>query len=81
MRKEVNKSIKAKLLIKKCHVCGQVTESMTELDKCVGCGKAFLPLNYFTKIHDHKEAKFIELFAESHELHEDELVKGLYVLW
>ena len=81
MRNEVSKSIKAKLLIKKCHVCGQVTESTTELEKCVSCGKAFLPLNYFVKIHDHKEIKFSELFAESHEIHEEELIKGLYVLW
>lgn len=81
MRNEVRKSIKAKLLIKKCHMCGQVTESKTELEKCVSCGKAFLPLNYFNKVHDHENMKFTELYADSHELHEDELIKGLYVLW
>ena len=81
MRKEVNKSIQAKLLIKKCHVCGQVTESTVELEKCINCGKAFLPLNYFSKIHDHTEVNYADLFAESHEIHEDELIKGLYVLW
>lgn len=81
MRKDLSKSKKVRLLIKKCHVCGQITESNNELDKCIRCGKGFLPLNYFEKIHNHKDFEFTELFASSHEIHEEELVKGLYVLW
>ena len=81
MRKELEKKLSAKLLIKKCHVCGQVTEAPEEQQKCLSCGKSFLPLNYFTKIHDHSDAKFKELFAECHELSEDDLIKGLYVIW
>lgn len=81
MRNEVSKSLKTKLLIKKCHVCGQVTESTVEQEKCVSCGKAFLPLNYFDKVHDHQDVEYKDLFAKSHELHEEELIKGLYVLW
>jgi hypothetical protein len=81
MRNELNKKVKSRLLIKKCHSCGQLIESTIEQEKCMGCGKSFLPLNYFQKIHDHTESKFKDLFAESHELHEDDLIKGLYVIW
>lgn len=81
MRNEVNKQVRTKLIIKKCHVCSQVIESSTEQEKCMSCGKSFLPLNYFAKIHDHKDTKFQELFAQSHEIHEEDLVIGLYVIW
>ncbi len=81
MRNEVSKKVRSKVLIKKCHMCGQLVESATEQEKCVSCGKSFLPLNYFQKIHDHSESKYQELFAECHEIHEDELIKGLYVIW
>jgi hypothetical protein len=81
MRNEVNKNVKMKLIIKKCHSCGQLIESTTEQEKCVTCGKAFLPLNYFQKIHDHDKSKYKDLFAQSHELHEDDVIKGLYVIW
>ena len=70
-----------RVLIKKCHVCGQMIEAHTEQEKCVCCGKSFLPLNYFEKIHDHQDSTFSELYAESHELHEEDLIVGLYVIW
>ena len=69
-----------KLLIKKCHNCGNVMELKREVDKCTQCSKAFLPMNYFAKVHD-KTAKFKDLFANSSEMHEEELVKGLHALW
>jgi len=87
MRKELNKTKQnSKLLIRKCHVCGQMIESVVEQEKCSCCGKYFLPLNYFQKIHDHndseqKSTNYQDLFAESHELDQDDLVKGLYILW
>ena len=81
MRKELKKNLKAKLLIKKCHMCGQLIEASVEQEKCVCCGKSFLPLNYFEKIHDHKDLKFKDLFSETNELHEEDLIKGLYVIW
>lgn len=62
-------------------MCGQLDESTTELEKCGSCGKAYLPLNYFQKIHVHEKGQYKDLFAESHDLHEDDLIKGLYVLW
>lgn len=80
MRKELTKKKKLKLIVKKCHVCGQILEAQQEQQKCVCCGKSFLPLNYFQKVHDHS-GDFQELFAESHDLNEEDLVKGLYVLW
>ena len=71
----------SKTIIRKCHCCGQVTESKSETSKCPKCTKSFLPLNYFQKIHTDKQSNFKDLFSESLELHEDELIKGLYVLW
>jgi len=70
-----------KLIIKKCHVCDNLNESKCEVEKCTHCGKAFLPLNYFSKIHIHDKGQYKDLFAMSHDLHEDDLVQGLYVLW
>lgn len=83
MKTEVFTSKKSRKIIKSCHVCGQITESSTEIDKCVTCGKSFLPLNYFSKIHDNEGRKYDykELFAQSHELEEEDLIIGLYVLW
>ncbi len=84
MRSDITKKTKFKLIIKKCHVCGQVIESTTEQEKCMSCGKSFLPLNYFEKVHTHEksqQAKYKDLFAESDELHEEDLIKGLYVIW
>lgn len=79
--KQIERSVKLKLIIKKCHICGQLDESTTEQEKCNSCGKAFLPLNYFQKVHTHEEGKYKDLFADGHDLHEDDLIKGLYVLW
>lgn len=69
-----------KIIIKKCHVCGKINESHQEVQKCGGCAKSFLPLNYFHKVHS-KETSFKDLFCESHELHEEEMVKGICVIW
>lgn len=70
-----------KSIIRKCHCCGQLIESHTESNKCISCGKSFLPLNYFQKVHDDRDYEFKDLFCEGYELHEDDLIKGLYVLW
>lgn len=75
------KSKKEKLIIRKCHKCGTLSESHTEQQKCTDCGKPFLPLNYFDKIHSHGESKYNELFSPSYELEESDLIKGIYVLW
>ncbi len=82
MRKETRKAVKTRLLIKKCHSCGQMIESTVEQQKCMSCGKSFLPLNYFAKVHDHEgKTDFKDLFSNINELQEDDLVKGLYVIW
>jgi hypothetical protein len=81
MREELRFSPKEKLLVRKCHMCGQLIESSVEQKKCLCCGKAFLPLNYFAKIHNHEQAEFSELFAESHDITDEDLIKGIYVLW
>lgn len=71
---------KLTVLVKKCHYCGHVMELEKEAEKCTQCQKSFLPLNYFTKVHD-KKTPYKELFAASSELQEEDLVKGLNALW
>lgn len=73
--------LKIRPFIRKCHVCGHVAESQEELKQCVQCQKSFLPLNYFDKIHAKNEREFENLFSPSDELHEDDVIKGLMVLW
>ncbi len=75
------KTKNTKKIIKKCHCCGQITEAQKEIQKCVKCQKSFLPLNYFEKIHSDAQYKYDELFADSYELEEEDLIKGLYVIW
>ena len=69
-----------KLIIKLCHKCGHCNASEIELERCEKCAKAFLPLNYFEKIHA-KDEKFQGLFEEGDNLTDEDLIKGLYVLW
>lgn len=75
------KTKKERSIIKKCHCCGQVIEAQKEVQKCVSCGKSFLPLNYFDKIHGQEDYKFEDLFADGHEIEEEDLIKGLYAIW
>lgn len=80
--KEKKKATKKKLLIKKCHVCGHINESQSELEKCDKCNKGFLPLNYFSKIHAQGETtSYQQLFSEVEELSDEDLIKGIYVIW
>lgn len=76
-----NKETNGKLLIKKCHVCGHVMESAQEVQKCQKCKKSFLPVNYFSKVHSKSQSDYEQLFAYGHEMHEEDLIKGLTVLW
>jgi predicted Zn-ribbon and HTH transcriptional regulator len=69
-----------RLIIKQCHVCTTVIETTKEPDKCPKCKKSYLPVNYFQKVHDQSK-NYDDLFCDSDELHEDDLIKGLYVLW
>jgi uncharacterized OB-fold protein len=81
MKVDVKKVKNTKLLIRKCHKCGQMTESSVEQEKCPSCGKSFLPLRYFEKIHGAENTNFKELFSETDDLCEEDLVKGIFVLW
>ena len=69
------------VIIKKCHVCGHINEGHREMENCKKCKKGFLPLNYFQKIHAKSSEEYKYLFLDSNELHPDDLIKGLYVLW
>ena len=68
-------------IIKKCHVCGHVNESQKEMQRCGKCEKSFLPLNYFGKVHAKNSDDFSKLFCKASELHEEDLIHGLHVLW
>lgn len=81
MKLERRTSKKSKVIIKKCHMCGSVVEGYKEAKKCTGCKKSFLPSNYFGKVHAKNSKEYDELFSHSDELHEDDLVKGINVLW
>jgi hypothetical protein len=75
------KSKTFKKLVKLCHVCNQVTECERELERCPKCNKSFLPLNYFEKIHGQEKQHFKDLFTDSEHLYEEDLIKGIHVLW
>lgn len=82
MKLELTNKVTSKLqLIKKCHMCGHIMESEKEVQKCEKCKKSFLPVNYFSKIHSKSQQEYEQLFAHGHEIHEEDLVKGLSVLW
>ena len=69
-----------KILVKKCYCCGHINESAAEIQRCHQCKKSFLPLKYFQKIHDIHQ-NYSQLFSQASELEEDDLIKGLVVLW
>ncbi len=81
MKVEMNKTESSKLIIKKCHMCGHIMEGAEEIKKCHKCKKSFLPVNYFSKVHSKNQKEYDQLFASSHELHDQDLIKGLTVLW
>lgn len=72
---------KEKLLIRVCHSCLKLNESHRELERCLHCNKSFLPLRYFDKIHQDKGSKFENHFSLSDQLEDEDLIKGLFVLW
>jgi hypothetical protein len=56
-------------------------ESKEEMQKCGECNKSFLPTNYFGKVHAKNTEEFKNLFCNSDELQEDDLIRGISVLW
>ncbi len=75
------KKSKEKLLIRACHRCLKINESMNELERCSHCKKSFLPLRYFEKVHHAKGPKGENYFYSTELLDDEDLVKGLFVLW
>jgi len=78
---DLSKTDKEKLVIRACHSCTKITESLKEIERCSHCQKAFLPLRYFEKIHDLKGKNWQKHFADAEDLHDADLIKGLFVLW
>lgn len=82
MKAEIrSRKVTEKVIIKKCHCCGHLLETAREASKCPSCKKSFLPTNYFAKVHAKNSEEFKDLFLGSDELHEDDLIKGIQVIW
>lgn len=79
--KQKNKSHQANKLIKVCHVCANIMESEKEIERCTKCRKSFLPINYSRYDLAQSTKAFQELFHSCDELHEEDLVKGIHVIW
>lgn len=79
--KELNKTHSKKRIIKKCHMCGHMHDTSKEIQKCQSCNKSFLPSNYFIKIHASNSQEFRLLFSEVNELQEEDVIKGITVIW
>ena len=72
---------KNKLLLRNCHACLKINESDQELERCCHCNKPFLPLRYFEKVHSQEESKWENYFYPTDLIEEEDLIKGLFVLW
>lgn len=72
---------KEKTIMRVCHCCLRLNESMQELQRCLHCSKSFLPLRYFEKIHSQKSAPWDTHFSSGKDLEDEDLIKGLFVLW
>lgn len=81
MKIEVTQTESTAKIIKKCHMCGHLMESRKEVEKCECCNKPFLPMNYFGKVHAKNSTEFKQLFSKASEIHEEDLIKGLSVIW
>lgn len=79
--KHTEKNAKEKLLIRACHACLKLNESYQEMERCSHCNKSFLPLKYFEKIHHHKGQAWGSHFSSSEQIEDEDLIKGLFVLW
>lgn len=72
----------SKVLIKKCHLCGHIMESITELTRCPSCKKSFTPINYFYKVQSKTTSgRYEQYFVSVDEIAEEDLIKGVQVLW
>ena len=79
--KLISTSSRNRLIIKKCHKCGHIMESKSEIQRCSHCNKAFLPSNYHNKLTAKNSLDFYEQFLEAEDLCDENLIKGIQVLW
>lgn len=71
----------ASMIIKLCHICGHLNESYVEVKKCSQCNKSYLPINYFHKGFDIYNGSYDDLYLEIKDLDEDDLIRGIHVIW
>jgi hypothetical protein len=81
MKPALSNRVKNKIIIKKCHMCGHVMESKSEIKKCDKCKKSFLPSNYLGKVKAKNSRDYQNQFSNVEEIYEDDLIKGINVLW
>mgnify|MGYP003963910791 CR=1 FL=1 len=73
--------IAKRVIIRKCHMCGELIESPREAVRCPKCNKSFLPLNYSGATQVHSEKDFFKLFSDAGQLEESDTIFGLFVIW
>ncbi len=79
---DTKKNTSGRSLYRQCHMCAYVIHTSEEVQRCPKCNKSFLPLNYFAKIHKGKQGEdYDALYSSCDELSEQEIIKGLYVIW
>lgn len=70
----------SKTMLRCCHQCGYINEAEQEMEECQKCEAPFLPLLYMEKIHSPRKEE-TPLYAQSNDIKEKDLIKGLCVLW
>lgn len=70
-----------KLLIRSCHLCGHVNESECEIERCSKCRKHFLPFSYAGMQTPLNSQQYQAIFKDISDLGEEDVIKGIGVLW
>jgi hypothetical protein len=73
------------LHVRRCHVCGLVTESTNDILKCGGCNKSLLPFYYFdkrkVKEYADNEKRVVEVVPAAREQGAYGPIRGLTAYW
>ncbi len=71
------------LHVRRCHVCGTVTESSDEILKCKGCSKSLLPFYYFDKrkIREYSDKQESAKLEKLPDLNGYGPIRGLTAYW
>lgn len=82
MESNVFKKVRSgKSIIRQCHVCGHVNETEYEVKRCYSCRKSFLPSSYQHNGIKLDQKSYDDLYEHCDEIHEEDLIKGIHVIW